>query len=129
MKNKFRKYEEKIKTKEYFDWIYNFIKLDAVYSDEEALDEKYEKSDNDNMLIISHFCAFIDKLAHEQGVKNMAMDEFEVADYYFKLYDKFYRITTLSGLGSVTYINLAEDRPSKYVRLNGVDIEKSGINA
>lgn len=112
--------EEKINltgTKEYLDWLYNFVEVDKIYDDETALYEMEDGKDKENLLKISYLQTLVDKKAQEQGVENILDEnnEFQILNYVFRYKDRLYQIDTMTGQGAVTFVCVTENKENRKV--------------
>lgn len=104
-------------SKEYLDWLYDFVKADKIYDDETALYEMEDGIDKENLLKISYLQTLVDKKAQEQGVENILDEdnEFQILNYIFRYKDRLYQIDTMTGQGAITFVCITENKENKKV--------------
>jgi hypothetical protein len=108
-----------VETKEYADWLYNFIKKGQVYDDETAMYKMQEGEDKEKLLLISHFQRYIEELAEKYEVENITdpKNNFEVLNFEFQIRDRFFNITTMVGQGAITFVNEIDEPTKKYIKI------------
>ena len=104
-------------SKEYLDWLYDFVKADRIYDDETALYEMEDGIDKENLLKISYLQTLVDKKAQEQGVENILDEdnEFQILNYIFRYKDRLYQIDTMTGQGAITFVCITENKENKKI--------------
>ena len=92
---------------EYLDWLFNFIQPDEVIDDESAYYDMEEGKDKENVMLFSILQEVISELAEEQDVPNILDEDnsFQAYNYIFQYKDKFFRIDTVVGQGSITFVS------------------------
>ena len=114
LKKKIEEQEEKINytaSKEYLEWLYNFIKPDKIYDDESALYLMTDSKDKENLLMISYLQKYIEVLATTQSIENKVDNEnsFQALNYIFRYRDRYYQIDTMIGQGAITFISICKN--------------------
>lgn len=113
------KRKEQVSSKEYIDWLYDFVIKNNGANDESAL-YTYEGTDAENGKLLSCFMSYVQKLAKEQRVTIVPDEEcsFPSEVLAVKIKDKYFEVFTMYGQGSFTSVNLLEKEPDfAYVRL------------
>lgn len=116
---KIEKRRQKVSSKEYIDWIYEYVSANKHADDEGAL-YVYKDIDAENGKILSAFLDFIKEVAKQQRVLVISDDEceFENEKVTIKIKDKCFEIFKMYGQGSLTSINLLDREPDyAYVKL------------
>lgn len=122
MENYFAKIEKRrqtVSSKEYIDWIYEYVSANKHADDEGAL-YVYKDIDAENGQILGVFLDFVKELAVQQRVLVISDDkcEFENEEVTIKIKDKYFEIFRMYGQGSWTSINLLDYEPDyAYVKL------------
>ena len=106
--------EEIVKSKEYIEWLYNFVSQKGSIDDElvsyqcEGIDKEY------GSLISTFFYIMIEK-ANEENIKIYTEDEcaFPNQIIYIQMKDKYFKLLTMHGQGSWTKIALLDKEPQK----------------
>ena len=100
-----------VSSKKYLDWLYDFVKSENVYDDESALYDMKKGLDKENLLLLSYLQTIVAEFAEQNHVENQLdkENEFECMNYVFKYKDKYFNITTMTGQGSCTFINILKD--------------------
>ena len=103
---------EKASSKEYFDWVYNYVSANKHANDESAI-YTYEGIDAENGQVLSEFLDYVEELAKEQRVLVVPDDEcdFGSEQVTVKIKDKYFEIFRMYGQGSWTSIGLLDEEP------------------
>ena len=103
------KNKEKVSSKEYIDWIYDYVSSNKYADDESAL-YTYEGVDAENGQLLSAFLGYVEELAKQQRVLVTSDDdcEFDSEQVTVKIKDKFFKIFRMYGQGSWTSIGLLD---------------------
>ena len=113
------KKKEQVSSKEYIDWLYDFVIKNNGANDESAL-YTYEGDDAENGKLLSYFMSYIQELAKEQRVTIVPDEEcsFPSEMLTVKIKDKYFEVFTMYGQGSFTSVNLLEKEPNyAFVRI------------
>lgn len=106
------KNREKVSSKEYIDWVYNYVSANKHANDESAI-YTYEGIDAENGQVLSKFLDYVEELAKEQRVLVVPDDEcdFGSEQVTVKIKDKYFEIFRMYGQGSWTSIELLDKEP------------------
>lgn len=106
------KTKEKVSSKEYIDWVYNYVSANKRANDESAT-YTYEGIDAENGQVLSAFLDYVEELAKEQRVLVVPDDEcdFGSEQVVVKIKDKYFEIFRMYGQGSWTSIGLLDKEP------------------
>ena len=106
------KNKEKVSSKEYIDWIYDYVSSNKHADDEGAL-YTYEGVNAENGQLLSAFLDYVEELSKQQRVLVTSDDdcEFDSEQVTVKIKDKFFEIFRMYGQGSWTYIGLLDKEP------------------
>ena len=109
----------KVTSKEYLDWLYDYVKDDRTYDDETAPYKVKNETDRENLCRLSFLQKVIEDLSEENNVENIIDKEnlFEAMNYNFKYRDKIFNISTMIGQGAITFIEIAKDTDRDCVEL------------
>ena len=109
---KIEKNKEKVSSKEYIDWIYDYVSSNKHVDDESAL-YTYEGVDAENGQLLSTFLDYVEELSIQQRVLVTPDDEckFDSEQVTVKIKDKFFEIFRMYGQGSWTSVNLLDEEP------------------
>lgn len=115
MEEYFRRIEKtrkKVSSKEYIDWVYNYVSANKHANDESAT-YTYEGIDAENGQVLSAFLDYVEELAKEQRVLIVPDDEcdFGSEQVVVKIKDKYFEIFRMYGQGSWTSIGLLDEEP------------------
>lgn len=107
------KTREKVSSKEYIDWLYDYVSANKHANDESAT-YAYEGIDAENGQILSTFLDYVEELAKEQRVLVVPDDEcdFGSEQVVVKIKDKYFEIFRMYGQGSWTSIGLLKEEPN-----------------
>lgn len=109
---KIEKIKNKVSSKEYIDWIYNYVSANKYVDDEDAI-YVYEGIDSENGQLLSGFFDYVEELAKEQRVL-IVHDEkcdFDSERAVVKIKDKYFEVFRMYGQGSWTSIELLDKEP------------------
>ena len=111
----FREIEEcrnKVSSKEYIDWLYNYVSENKSVDDEGAL-YQCEGIDKENGSLVSYFLSYVKELAVNQRVMiaNDEECEFYNEEVVVKIKDKYFNIFQMHGQGASTFIYLLDNEP------------------
>ncbi len=106
------KNREKISSKEYIDWVYDYVSVNKHADDEGAL-YVYEGIDAENGQVLSAFLDYVKELATQQRVLVTPADDchFDSEQATVKIKDKYFEIFRMHGQGSWTSIGLLDEEP------------------
>ena len=106
------KNKEKVSSKEYIDWIYDYVSSNKHADDESAL-YTYEGIDAENGQLLSAFLDYVEELAKQQRVLVTPDDEceFDSERVTVKINDKYFEIFRMYGQGTWTSVNLLDEEP------------------
>ena len=106
------KNKEKVSSKEYINWIYDYVSSNNHADDESAL-YTYEGVDAENGQLLSAFLDYVEDLAKQQTVPVTPDEEceFDSEQVTVKINDKFFEIFRMYGQGSWTSIGLLDKEP------------------
>ena len=106
------KTREKVSSKEYIDWVYNYVSANKHANDESAT-YTYEGINSENGQVLSAFLDYVEELAKEQRVLVVPDDEcdFGSEQVVVKIKDKYFEIFRMYGQGSWTSVNLLDEEP------------------
>lgn len=106
------KNREKISSKEYIDWVYDYVSVNKHADDEGAL-YVYEGIDAENGQVLSAFLDYVKELATQQRVLVTSADDchFDSEQATVKIKDKYFEIFRMHGQGSWTSIGLLDEEP------------------
>ena len=106
------KNREKVSSKEYIDWIYDYVSSNKHADDESAL-YTYEGIDAENGQLLSVFLDYVEELAKQQRVLVTPDDEceFDSEQVTVKIKDKYFEIFRMYGQGTWTSVNLLDKEP------------------
>ena len=116
MEEYFRRIEkirEKVSSKEYIDWVYNYVSANK-HADDESATYTYEGIDAENGQALSAFLNYVEELAKEQRVLVVPDDEcdFGSEQVVVKIKDKYFEIFRMYGQGSWTSVGLLDKEPN-----------------
>ena len=114
-----KRFDDKVRTKEYQDWLCNYLKKNKSIDDEEALYFK-NQTDKENGGILSYFLHWIDEIAKEQRVMNVPDEDniFEAYRYVVRMNDIYFEISLMIGQGALTFCVLCDEPKHAIVNLN-----------
>ena len=106
------KRKQKVSSKEYIDWLYNYVLINKNVNDESAL-YTYKDIDAENGQILGAFLDYIKELATKQRVLIVPDEEcgFDSEQVVVKINDKYFEIFRMFGQGSWTSVSLLENEP------------------
>lgn len=106
------KRKQKVSSKEYIDWLYNYVSTNKNADDESAL-YTYKDIDAENGQILGAFLDYIKELAAKQRVLVVPDEEcdFGSEQVVVKIKDKYFEIFRMFGQGSWTSVSLLENEP------------------
>ena len=106
------KNKERVSSKEYIDWIYDYVSANKHANDESAL-YTYEGIDAENGQLLSAFLDYVKELAKQQRVLVVPDEkcEFGSEQVVVKINDKYFEIFRMYGQGSWTSVNLVDKEP------------------
>ena len=109
---KFEKRKQKASSKEYIDWLYDYVSTNKNINDESAL-YTYEGINAENGQILSDFLDYVKELAAKQRVLVVPDEkcEFDSERVVVKIKDKYFEIFRMFGQGSWTSVSLLENAP------------------
>ncbi len=113
------KNKEKVSSKEYIDWLYDYVSINK-HADDECAAYTYKGIDAENGQILGAFLDYVKNLATQQRVLVIPDDEceFDNEQVVIKIKDKYFEIFRMHGQGSWTSINLIDKEPYyAYVKL------------
>ena len=107
------KNKEKVSSKEYIDWVYNYVSENKYVSDE-STSYTYESINEENTKLLSAFLDYVEELAKQQRVLVTSDEEckFDSEQVVVKIKDKYFDIFRMYGQGSFTSINLLDREPN-----------------
>lgn len=111
--------KQKVSSKEYINWVYNFVSTNKHADDESAL-YTYKGIDAENGQILGAFLDYIKELAAQQRVLIISDKEcgFDNEKVTIKIRDKYFEVFRMYGQGSWTSVGLLENEPDyAYVKL------------
>ena len=103
------KNKEKVSSKEYIDWIYDYVSSNKHADDEGAL-YTYEGVNAENGQLLSAFLDYVEELSKQQRVLVTSDDDFEFDSEQgtVKIKDKYFEILRMCGQGGWTSIGLGD---------------------
>ena len=106
------KNKEKVSSKWYIDWLYNYVSANKHVNDESAL-YTYEGIDAENGQLLSAFLDYVKELAVQQRVLVTSDEEcgFDNEQVIVKIKDKYFEIFRMYGQGTWTSVNLLDKEP------------------
>lgn len=106
------KRKQKVSSKEYIDWLYDYVSINKNANDESAL-YIYKDIDAENGQILGAFLDYIKELAIKQRVLVVPDEEceFDSEQVVVKIKDKYFEIFRMFGQGSWTSVSLLENEP------------------
>lgn len=106
------KTKEKVSSKEYINWLYEYVSANKHANDESAT-YTYEGIDAENGQVLSAFLDYVEELAKEQRVLVVPDNEcdFGSEQVVVKIKDKYFEIFRMYGQGSWTSIGLLDKEP------------------
>lgn len=106
------KRKQKVSSKEYIDWIYDYVSTNKNANDESAL-YTYKDIDAENGQILGAFLDYIKELATKQRVLVVPDEEckFGSEQVVVKIKDKYFEVFRMFGQGSWTSVSLLENEP------------------
>ena len=109
---KIEKRKQKVSSKEYIDWLYDYVSANKNANDESAL-YTYKDIDAENGQILGAFLDYIKELATKQRVLIVPDEECEFGSeqVVVKIKDKYFEIFRMFGQGSWTSVSLLENEP------------------
>lgn len=115
MENYFKEVEERekiVSSKEYIDWVYDYVFVNKHADDESALCA-YEGIDAENGQILGAFLDYVKSLAAQQRVLIVPDEEcdFDSEKVVVKIKDKYFELFRMYGQGSWTSVGLLEEEP------------------
>lgn len=115
MEEYFRRIEknkEKVSSKEYIDWVYDYVTANKHVDDEGAL-YIHQGIDAENGQILGAFLDYVEELAIQQRVLVVPDDEceFDSEQVVVKIKDKYFEIFRMYGQSSWTSIGLMDKEP------------------
>ena len=111
---------QKVLSKEYILWLYNFVSEQKHIDDESAL-YIYEGIDAENGKIISDFLDYAEELAKEQRVCVVSDESctFDNEEVDVRILDRYFNCFRMYGQGSITVISLLDEEPKHaYVKMH-----------
>ena len=104
--------KEKVSSKWYIDWLYNYVSANKHVNDESAL-YTYEGIDAENGQLLSAFLDYVKELAVQQRVLVTSDEEcgFDNEQVIVKIKDKYFEIFRMYGQGTWTSVNLLDKEP------------------
>lgn len=116
---KIEKHKQIVSSKEYIDWIYEYVTANNHVDDEGAL-YTYEGVDAENGQILGAFLDYVKEIGIQQRVLVISDDEceFENEKVSIKIKDMYFEVFRMYGQGSWTSVNLLDKEPDyAYVKL------------
>lgn len=113
------KRKQKASSREYIDWLYDYVSTNKNANDESAL-YTYKDIDAENGQILGAFLDYIKELATKQRVLVIPDEEceFDSEQVVVKIKDKYFEIFRMFGQGAWTSVSLLENEPDyAYVKL------------
>lgn len=106
------KNKEKVSSKWYIDWLYDYVSTNKNANDESAL-YTYEGIDAENGQLLSAFLDYVEELAVQQRVLVTSDNEceFDNEQVIVKIKDKYFEVFRMYGQGSWTSVNLLDKEP------------------
>ena len=106
------KNKEKVSSKEYVDWIYDYVSTNK-HADDESASYTYKGIDAENGQLLSAFLNYVKELAKQQRVLVTPDEEceFDSEQVAVKIKDKYFEIFRMYGQGSWTSVNLLDKEP------------------
>ena len=106
------KNKNKVSSKEYIDWVYDYVSVNKHADDEDAI-YVYEGIDAEYGQILGSFLDYVKELAIQQRVLVIPADycEFDSEQITIKIKDKYFEIFRMYGQGSWTSIGLLDKEP------------------
>lgn len=106
------KRKQKASSKEYIDWLYDYVSTNKSVNDESAL-YTYKGIDAEYGQILGSFLDYVEELATKQRVLIVSNEEckFDNELVVVKIKDKYFVIFRMFGQGSWTSVSLLEDEP------------------
>lgn len=106
------KNKERVSSKEYIDWLYNYVSANK-HADDESASYTYKDIDAENGQLLSAFLDYVKKLAKQQRVLVVPDEkcEFGSEQVVVKINDKYFEIFRMYGQGSWTSVNLVQKEP------------------
>lgn len=103
---------KKVSSREYINWVYEYVSANKLADDESALyiyhgvDAEFGKS-------LGYFMSYVEDLARRQGLFVAYDDEsyFDTKYVFIKIKDKYFKISTTWGQGSLTEVELLDTEP------------------
>lgn len=117
--DKIKSRRQKVSSKEYIDWLYDYVSTHGHSDDESAL-YIYKGIDSENGQLLSSFINYIKDLASQQKVPIISDDEcmFGNEQVIVKIKDKYFDVFRMDGQGSWSSVVLLEKEPDgAYVTL------------
>ena len=109
-----------VSSKEYIDWLYNYVSTNKNIDDESAL-YVYQGIDAQYGQIVGTFLDYVEELAESQKVL-ISSDEdcnFPNEKVIVKIKDKYFELFRMYGQGSLTSVTLLDKEPTyNFVRLS-----------
>lgn len=109
-----------VSSKEYENWLYNFLKTNRIADDEDAL-YLYKGKDAEYGVILSYYFTYLVRLHHDD-LKETCTNGFYTEYYDFMLRDLPCRISTVFGQGANTFIQVMNNN------LNSSDLSRGCEN-
>lgn len=115
---------EIVKSKDYIEWLYEYLKENKNLNSENILYEENKKNAEYGGLLFL-FLLYINDLIDETDLENLAdYNEYEAEKYNLKIKDKYYELCVITGQGSILFISELSDLPNNFLDLSvGTDGE------
>ena len=110
--DKIEKRKQKVSSKEYINWLYDYVSTNKNADDESAL-YTYKGIDAEYGQILSAFLDYVKELASKQRVLVVPDEEckFDSEQVVVKIKDRYFEIFRMFGQGSWTSVSLLENEP------------------
>lgn len=107
------KIKQKVSSKEYIDWLYDYVSTNKNADDESVL-YTYKGIDAEYGQVLSAFLDYVKELAKKQRVLVVPDEEcnFDSEQVVVKIKDKYFEIFRMFGQSSWTSVSLLENEPS-----------------
>lgn len=106
--------EKKVRSKEYKDWLYTTLLNKKSICDNTDCDDII---DVENAELLGSFHYYLESLAEKYDAAHHWVDNDSYL--FFRIRDRYFRICTIYGQGSMTWVEALSDKPPyKFVDLN-----------
>ena len=118
-----QKMRDKVSSKEYIHWVYDYVTTNKRADDEGAL-YVYKGIDSEYGQLLSWFMEYVKELAQEQGAQTAVTTDstcmFGNEQVVIKIRDRCFSVFTMYGQGSWTNISLlGQEHSGPYVQIEG----------